>query len=152
MKAQSFDCSKVDSLFSLIEQLDKGMGSVSIFHDGKEIYERSFGYSDFENRIKNNSTTKYRIGSISKTFTATIIMKLIENDRVTLNTKLSDYYPEVPNASKINIGHLLQHRSGIPNFIEVEDYTEWSINNQTKKELLDRIISGEISFEPDEKF
>jgi CubicO group peptidase (beta-lactamase class C family) len=152
LKAQSFNHSKIDSLFSRIERFDKGMGTISIFQNGKEIYQKNFGYSNIENGVKNSSETKYRIGSISKTFTATIIMKLIEEGRVALDSKLVDYYPQIPNASKITIEHLLQHRSGIPNFIEVEDYMEWSIDKQTKKELLGRIISGGTSFEPDEAF
>jgi len=152
LNAQGFDHNKLDSLFSRIETFEKGMGTISIFQNGQEVYQKNFGYSDVEHRIKNTSETKYRIGSVSKTFTATIMMKLIENGRITLNTKLSDYYPEIPNANKITIEHLLQHRSGIPNFIEVEDYTEWSVNKQTKEELLNRIISGGVSFEPDEEF
>lgn len=152
LKAQIFNHSKIDSLFTRIERFDKGMGTISLFQNGKQIYQKNFGYSDVENGIKNSSETKYRIGSVSKTFTATIIMKLIEESKISLDTKLADYYPQIPNASKITIEHLLQHRSGIPNFIEVEDYMEWSIKKQTKNELLSRIISGGTFFEPDETF
>ncbi|MDL2243322.1 beta-lactamase family protein, partial [Bacteroidales bacterium OttesenSCG-928-J19] len=86
--AQSFDRAQMDSLFSLIEDNEKGMGALSIFQDGQEVYQRTYGYADLENRQKANKETKYRIGSISKTFTATVIMKLIEEGKLSLDTFL----------------------------------------------------------------
>lgn len=62
MNAQRFDKQKMDSLLSIIEQNDRGMGSVSIFQDGKEIYQRSYGYANIERKVRNNSSTKFRIG------------------------------------------------------------------------------------------
>lgn len=152
LSAQNFDNQKLDSLFSIIEENERGMGSMSIFQDGAEIYQKSYGYADLENKVKNNASTKFRIGSISKTFTATIIMKLIENKKLSLSTKLSDFYPQVKNADKITIAHLLQHRSGIANFTSVADYTQWNTEKQTKKQIIDRIVLGGVSFEPNEKF
>ncbi|MDH6356545.1 serine hydrolase domain-containing protein [Parabacteroides sp. PF5-9] len=152
LKAQNSNILKLDSLFTAIENYNKGMGSISIFHNGEEIYQRSYGYANVDNQIKNNANTKFRIGSISKAFTATIIMKLIEEGKLTLASKLSDYYPQVNNSNKITIEHLLQHRSGIPNFIDMEDYMVWSLETQTKEELLNRITSGKASFEPNDKF
>ncbi len=151
-EAQTIDVAKLDSLFTSIENHKKGMGCISIFKNGEEIYQSSYGYSDVENQVKNQTDTKFRIGSISKTFTATIIMKLVEEGRLSLTSKLSDYYPQISNANKITIEYLLQHRSGIPNFTDVDDYTNWCTEKQTKKALLDRIISGGTSFEPGEEF
>lgn len=152
LKAQDLATSKLDSLFTVMETYGKGMGSVSIFQNGKEIYQKSYGYSDVEKGFKNSANTKFRIGSVSKTFTATIIMKLIEEGKLSLTSKLSKYYPMIPNSDRITIKHLLQHRSGIFNFTKVEDYEEWRIKKQTKKQFMDRIISQEPSFKPDEKF
>lgn len=151
-RAQSFDKQKMDILFSVIEKKDKGMGSVSIFHNGEEIYRKSYGYADLEKRIKNDSSTKFRIGSISKTFTATIIMKLAESKKLSLSTTLGNFYPQIKNADKITIAHLLQHRSGIANFTNVADYMQWNTEKQTKEQVLNRIASGGVSFEPNEKF
>ena len=151
-RAQSFDKQKMDILFSVIKKKDKGMGSVSIFHNGEEIYRKSYGYADLEKRIKNDSSTKFRIGSISKTFTATIIMKLAESKKLSLSTTLGNFYPQIKNADKITIAHLLQHRSGIANFTNVADYMQWNTEKQTKEQVLNRIASGGVSFEPNEKF
>ena len=152
LNGQNFDRQKMDSLFSIIEENNRGMGSISIFYDGAEVYQRSYGYADVESAVKNNAFTKYRIGSITKTFTATIIMKLIEQNRLSLSTKLSDFYPQIKNADKITIAHLLQHRSGISNFTNAADYLQWNTQKQTKEQLMYKIVSGGISFEPDENF
>lgn len=149
--AFSFEKSKMDSLFSLIENNDKGMGSISIFHNGSEVYSRNYGYSNLENKIKINSNTKYRIGSVSKTFTATIIMKLVESGKLTLDTKLSKYYPQVVNADDITIDELLRHRSGIFNFTSSPDYLEWNTSPLSKEQILNKIVTYGSSFNPNEK-
>lgn len=149
--AYSFDKAKMDSLFSIIEKNNKGMGSISLFQDGSEVYNRSYGYSDIENKVKANADTKYRIASISKTFTATIIMKLVEEGKLTLDTKLSEFYPQIVNADKITIEELLRHRSGIFNFTSSPDYLEWYTSPLTKEEILNKIVSYGSSFNPDEK-
>lgn len=147
----SFEKSKMDSLFSVIENNDKGMGSISIFHDGKEVYSKSYGYSNIENKISANSDTKYRVGSVSKTFTATIIMKLVEDNKLTLDTKLSKFYPQIINADDITIEDLLRHRSGIFNFTSAADYLEWHTIPLSKEQLLDKMVSYGNSFKPNEK-
>lgn len=152
LNAQTFDKAKMDSLFWLIENNEKGMGSVSLFQDGEEVYQKSYGYADVESKVKANSTTKYRIGSISKTFTATIIMKLIEDEKLSLYSTLDQFYPQIQNSDKITIKHLLQHRSGIANYTSVSDFFQWNTEKQTKKELINRIVSGGVTFNPNEKF
>ncbi len=152
LKAQTFDIDKIESLFTLIESNDKGMGSISVFRDGKEVYSRSYGYADVEKQLKADKNTKYQIGSITKTFTATLIMKLVEAGKLSLSTNLGAFYPQVPNADKITIGHLLQHRSGIANFTTAADYAEWHTRKHSKAELLERIVAGSSNFGPDEKF
>lgn len=143
--------SKIDKFFDAIEENDKGMGSVSVFKDGKEMYHRSYGYADIANNQKANAETKYRIGSISKTFTATAVMKLIEESKLSLSTPLSEYYPQITNADKITIKHLLQHRSGIFNFTN-DDLMSWNTQPHSKEQLLNRIIAGGINFEPNAQF
>ena len=152
ISAQSFDKQKMDSLFLIIEQNEKGMGSLSVFYDGKEAYQKSYGYADIGKKVENNATTKFRIGSISKTFTATIIMKLVENEKLSLSTNLGVFYPQIKNADKITISHLLQHRSGIANLTNVADYLQWNTEKQTKEQIINRILGGGVSFEPNEKF
>lgn len=147
----SFEKSKMDSLISIIENANKGMGNISIFHDGSEVYNQSYGYSSLENKARANSNTKYRIGSVSKTFTATIIMKLVESNKLTLDTKLSKFYPQIANADSITVEDLLRHRSGIYNFTNSPDYFEWNNNPLSKEQILDKIVAYGSSFKPNEK-
>ncbi len=149
--AQDFDQSKMDRLFFIIEDNNKGMGSISIFEDGKEVYQRAFGYLNIKDQIPINKNTKFRIGSISKTFTATTIMKLVEQDELSLDTKLAKFFPEITNAHKITIKHLLKHRSGIYNFTNAEDYISWMESPISKEELVQKIVNYGTVFEPDEK-
>jgi len=151
LHAQDFDKAKMDSLFSRIERNQKGMGSISIFKNGKEVYQNSIGFADVENGIHATKNTKYRIGSITKTFTAVIIMQLIDENKLSSQTRLADHYPEIPNAKKITIEQLLRHRSGLYDFTNSEDYLNWNIEPQTKQELLKKIIKNGVVFDPDEK-
>src|SRR5690606_26110122 len=105
--AQSFDKTKLDSYFTALESNNKFMGSVAVFQNGKIIYTRSAGFSDYENQIKTTENSKYRIGSITKTITATLILKAVEERKITLNKRLADFYPSIKNANKITIEQLL---------------------------------------------
>ena len=151
INAQTFDKAKMDSLFKRIESNEKGMGSISIFKNNNEIYQNSFGFADIENKIRSSKKTKYRIGSVSKTFTATIIMQLIDEKKLSLYTKLADFYPEVPNAKKITIEQLLRHRSGLYNFTNSKDYQNWMEKPHSKSEVLKIFIENGIVFKPNEK-
>lgn len=143
---------KLDSLFDLLEQHEKGMGAVSIFKNGTEVYNRPYGFAHIETKTKNNAGTRFRIGSITKTFTATIIMKLIEEKKLTLTTKLSQFYPQIEQAENITIEQLLRHRSGIFNLTNDANYARgWHKDFFTKAALLEKIMSKKNIFAPDEK-
>src|SRR5699024_1190141 len=86
---QNFDQPMLDSLFQILEAKNQMMGNLAIVQDGKKVYTRSFGYSSIETRSRANAHTKYRLGSISKTYTAALIFKLIEEDKLSLETTLS---------------------------------------------------------------
>ncbi|MCK4639870.1 MAG: beta-lactamase family protein [Candidatus Marinimicrobia bacterium] len=151
INAQTFNKAKMDSLFKRIESNEKGMGSISIFKNEDEIYQNSFGFADIENKIRATKKTKYRIGSVSKTFTATIIMQLIDEKKLSLYTKLADFYPEIPNAKEITIEQLLRHRSGLYNFTNSEDYQNRMVKPHSKSEVLEIFIENGTVFKPDEK-
>lgn len=152
LSAQDFDKQKMDSFFQLIQANQKAMGSISFFENGKETYNNAFGFVSVGDNLKPTEKTKYRVGSISKTFTATIIMKLIEEGKLSLTTKLSEFYPEIKHAEKITIEQLLKHRSGIFNFTSAEDFTTWMELPISKEELVKKIVANGSVFEPNEKF
>ena len=148
---KDLNISKLDSIFDAKEIDNKFMGTLSIFKNNKEIYSRSTGYSDIKNNIKSNSNTKYRIASISKTFTSVLIMQLIEEGKLTLDTKLSTFKPQVKLAEQITIEQLLSHRSGIYNYTDLKDYRSWMETPMSDEELIDKINKKGRRFKPNKK-
>ncbi len=149
---QDFDRAKMDSLFSILESNNKGMGSVSVFKNGLEVYQKSIGFADIHKNVAATAETKYRIGSITKTFTAAIVMQLVEEGKLTLDTRLSDFFGEIPNADKISVEHLLRHRSGLFNFTNSPAYLQWMEKPKTESELIQIFIENGTVFSPGEKF
>lgn len=150
---QTFNKAKMDSLFNALETNNKAMGSICISKDGKEIYRNAIGYSLINGELKTKAdvNTKYRIGSVSKMFTATLIFQLIDEKKLTLNDKLDKYFPQLPNATKITVEQLLGHRSGIHNFTNDEAYGSYMEQPKSQKEMLEIIAKGGTDFEPDSK-
>jgi D-alanyl-D-alanine carboxypeptidase len=148
---QAIDSAKLDRYFEALESNNKFMGSVAVARDGKVIYTKSIGYRDLENQIKANVNTKYRIGSISKTFTTVLVFKAIEANLLSLKTPLSQYYPDIENAEKITLDLLLSHRTGIHNFTNDADYLTWNQEAKTEAEMLEIIKKGGSDFTPDSK-
>lgn len=150
--AQNFDKTKLDSYFNALEVNNKFMGSVAVSKDGAIIYSKAIGFSDVENNVRANEFSKYRVGSITKTFTAVLALKAMVENKIKLDEKLSRYYPTIKNADKITIEDLLYHRSGIHSFTDDADYESWSTQPKSKEELLNIISKGESEFEPGSKF
>ncbi|HVG29364.1 MAG TPA: serine hydrolase domain-containing protein [Pyrinomonadaceae bacterium] len=150
---QTFDARKMDGLFDVLESNNKMMGVVTITRDGKTVYNRALGYSRVSGaeKVRNSGATKFRIASLTKTFTAVMIFQLIDEKRLTLETKLSKFFPQIANADRITIEQMLVHRSGIHNFSLDEDYQEWKIKPHTKKEILARFAAYKPEFNPNEK-
>jgi CubicO group peptidase (beta-lactamase class C family) len=152
--SQNFNKPKLDSLFDILADKDKAMGSLTISKNGIVLYDKAIGYSFVSGNGGKaaTNTTKYRIGSISKMFTATIIFQLIEEGKTSLTTTLDTYFPTLPNAAKITVGNLLNHRSGLHNFTDEPDYTTYMTNPKTHDEMLTIISKNKVDFQPGEKF
>jgi len=131
-----------------VEANNKFMGSVQLSKHGKVVYERAVGYLDADAGKKTTTASKFRIGSITKTFTASLIFKAIEEKKLSLDDKLEKFFPTVPNASKITIANLLGHTSGIHNFTNDASYRTWDTTPKTQAEMLDIIVKAGSDFEP----
>ena len=141
----------LDAFFENLATQNKAMGSISIYKNGKNTYSKHIGFKDFSKKNRANNNTKYRIGSITKTFTATIMLQLIDEGKLTLNTKLSSFFPKLPNASKITIENLLRHQSGLTNITQSDDIRSWIEKTQTRKQMINRFIKNGTQFEPGKK-
>lgn len=149
--AQEFDRARLDSYFDVLEANNKFMGSVALSKNGEIIYSRAIGFADVENIIKAGVDSKFRIGSISKTFTAVLVLKAVEEKKIDLEQTINKYFPTIKNSEKIKIGHLLYHRSGIHNFTNDREYLSWNTVAKTEKEMVEIITKGGSDFEPDSK-
>lgn len=127
------------------------MGSFALSHDGKEIYKKSIGYADAAHEIPNQDNTKFRVGSISKMFTSVLVFMAAEDGLLSFNDTIEKYFPDVPNAEKITISNLLNHRSGIFNFTSNPLYLSWSTQSKTREELVEIINGTKSVFEPNSK-
>ena len=152
--AQTLDKAKLDQFFDRIAEKNKGMGSIAIVKDGKPVYTRAFGYSLISETEKKpmNSANRFRLGSITKTYTAALILQLVDEGKLKLTDKLNKFLPQIANAEKITIEQILSHHSGIPN-ISREQNAERNVNTlpMTKEEHLALIVNAKPDFEPGTK-
>lgn len=149
--SQEINTEKLDAYFKALEENQKFMGSVVIAKEGKPIYTKSVGFANVEKGTKNTENTRFRIGSITKTFTSILVLKAVEEGRLSLNDKLSKFYPNIKNAEKITIENMLYHRSGIFNFTSDKDYMKWHHLPKTEAEIISLLENYTPVFEPDAK-
>lgn len=149
--AQTLDKVKLDRYFDTLAQHNKFMGSVAIAQDGQLIYTKSVGFADVAKQVKANNQSTYRIGSISKTYTAVLVFKAVEAGKLNLNQTIDKFFPTITHADTITILQLLGHRSGIHNFTDNEDYLTWHTQPKTEAEMIAIIVKGGSDFVPGSK-
>src|SRR5437762_4119825 len=115
---------KIDELVSVYNKYGQFNGSALVADNGKVIFRKGFGLANMEWNIPNEPDTKFRLGSLTKQFTATLILQLVEQNKINLEAKLSDYLPEYrkDTGSKVTIHNLLSHTSGIPSYTSVPGF------------------------------
>lgn len=125
-------------------------GVALVLHENQVILNKGYGFSDMRLETPNTPDTRFPILSITKTFTSTIILKLQDEKKLTVNDKLSKYFPDYPNGSKIRIQHLLTHSSGIYNYtLEVGIEDSAIVNYPISKEsVLGHFRDKPLDFSP----
>ena len=153
MSAQNTTHARLDSLFDALSAGGKTMGSICISQKGKNIYSRAIGYCVIDGGTKTAATekTKYRVASITKMFTASIIFQLMQEGRIDYSTPLDKFFPEIPGAKNITIGLMLNHRSGIHNIYDDGDFVSWKTKPKSQDEIVAMIAKNPLDFSPDTK-
>lgn len=149
--AQALDKAKLDRFFDKLGEKNKAMGSVVIAKNGDVVYSRSIGFARITAGLNKplNAATRFRIGSITKMFTAAMILQLIDEKKLKLTDTLDKFFPQIPNSTKITIAHLLAHRSGLHDSLVDKDLRLTSKTDAvTKDVLLEIILRGKPDFEP----
>ena len=146
---------KLDKLISAYGEYGKFNGSVLVADKGKVIYKKGIGFADMEWNIPNQPDTKHRLGSITKQFTAMLIMQLVEQGKLKLDVPISTYLPDYPKKSGdvITIHHLLTHSSGIPNMTSFQGFVKDIMRNSYNPvQLVNMSADSTLQFEPGKKF
>ncbi|MBE1556471.1 serine hydrolase domain-containing protein [Sporosarcina limicola] len=128
-------------------------GSILIASNDKILLNKGFGMANWEYNIPNMPTTKFRIGSLTKAFTAMGIFQLHEKQKLNINDHVGKYLPDYPNGDRITIYHCLTNSSGIPNYTNFADF--WSSTMRlpsTLNQLIDSFKEQELDFEPGSSF
>jgi CubicO group peptidase (beta-lactamase class C family) len=151
--AQEPDKAKLEQFFNVLNEKNKAMGSVAVTKDGNVLYTRAVGFSRINGNERKESSvqTRYRIGSITKMFTAALVFQLVEEGKLKLTDTLDKFYPQIPNAQKITIEQILAHRSGIHSFTGDADFGSWRVSPKTQDEMIAVIAKSKPDFAPGEK-
>jgi CubicO group peptidase (beta-lactamase class C family) len=128
-------------------------GAVSISRGTQVLFSKGYGLANADWRIPNSGDTKFEIGSITKTFTATLILQLEQQKKLALTDGICTYIDSCPTAwTPVTVHHLLSHTSGIYNFTQSADFTKEHAATQTREEILARIKAHSLAFVPGERF
>jgi CubicO group peptidase (beta-lactamase class C family) len=142
---------KLDQYMQALEKYQNFHGSVLVAKGGKVLLDKGYGFSDFQQKTKNKSQTKFAIGSVTKQFTAMAIMQLSEKGMLNVEDKVSKYFPDFPNGDLITIHNLLTHTSGLVNYTDLKEFMNLAPDNQNPTEVLNLIKDKPLEFKPGEK-
>lgn len=150
-KGQETKYAQLGQFLDSLAVKEKFMGTLLIAEEGKPVFQKAVGWADLTSQNPIVINSRLRIGSVTKMMTTVLIFKAIEAKKLSLDQKLADFYPQIKNAEKISISHLLQHRSGIFNFTNRLDYNIFRSNPHSEEQLLAMMLEGGSVFEPDTK-
>jgi len=129
------------------------MGSVLVARGNEVLLSKGYGSANLEWDIPNTPVTKFRLGSLTKQFTAASILLLEERGKLKVDDPIKKYLPDAPVAwDKITIFNLLTHTAGIPNFTSFPDYASTEPFPTTAEKLVARFRDKPLEFEPGERW
>jgi CubicO group peptidase (beta-lactamase class C family) len=144
---------RFDEIVKARSDAKRFMGNVLIAKGDHVLFEKSYGAADMEWNVPNTADSKFRIGSVTKQFTAACILLLEDRGKLKTDDPVSKYVVNAPAAwSKITIYHLLTHTSGIPSFTGFPEYEQFQTRPTTPEKLLALFRDKPLEFEPGSKW
>lgn len=143
---------KVDAYLRPYLKTERFSGSVLMARGGKVLMKQGYGMANYELGVANTPRTIFRLGSLTKQFTALAILQLMEQKRLSLTDSLHKYIPDYPHGDRITIHHLLTHTAGIPNFTAFPEYREIMILPHPLEKIIERFKERPLDFTAGEKF
>lgn len=127
-------------------------GAILVMQKGKAIYKKAFGMADREWNIANTVNTKFRIGSVTKQFTAACILQLAEQGKLSVDDKLTKFIPGYPTGDSITIHMLLNHTSGITNYTNLPEFWPKAILPLSTDSMIALFKNKPLDFSPGSKW
>ncbi|WP_128892943.1 serine hydrolase [Erythrobacter sp. HKB08] len=154
LPAAAQDTARMDEVIAAEVDTNAFMGTVLVAQGDGIVLQRAYGDANIEWDIDNTVDTKFRIGSVTKQFTAVAILMLAEEGKIDLDAAVKSYWPGSPESwDAITVRHLLQHTSGIPNVTSFDDFrSEIKYLPKTREEMIERFAGEPLEFAPGEKF
>jgi CubicO group peptidase (beta-lactamase class C family) len=140
---------KLDNLVSAYAKLYKFNGSVLVAKNGTVLLNKGYGWRNAADKTSNSEQTIYQLGSITKQFTAAVILKLQEEKKLSVSDKLSKYFPGYPKGDSITIEQLLTHTSGITNYTNDPNFMANEVTKPASREKMMALFKDKpLDFSP----
>jgi CubicO group peptidase (beta-lactamase class C family) len=128
-------------------------GAVLISKEGKTLFAKGYGYANAEHQVPNTPRTKFRLGSITKQFTAMAILILQERGKLKVGDPVGKYLDDAPKTwEAVTIRHLLTHTGGVPSYTDDPSYRKKMMMPETVKSMIARFRDKPLDFKPGERF
>ena len=146
---------KIDELMKVYNGYRQFNGAVLVAENAKVIFKKGYGMANMEWNIPVDTDTRFRLGSITKQFTSMLILQLVQEGKIKVEGKLTDYLPDYrkDTGDRITIHQLLNHTSGIPSYTGLPNFfQEISRNPYSVSDFVKKFASGDLEFEPGTKW
>jgi CubicO group peptidase (beta-lactamase class C family) len=138
---------EINAIVSMFHDYNQFTGSVLVSENGKVIYKNGFGLADQSSNTPNGPDTRHRLASVSKQFTAMVIMQLVAEGKLKLDVPINTYLPSYPSGSgnQVTLHHLLTHTAGIPNYTSFPGYREVMGKSMTPADIVNCSVMNPLS-------
>ena len=145
--------SKIDKILTFQTEEETFTGAVLVARNGEILLSQGYGWADRDNQIPNTPQTKYRLGSVTKQFTAMAVLILQTQGKLDAQQPICPYLPECPDSwQEITIHHLLTHTAGIPNLTDFPDYKTFKATPTTPEQTIARFKDKPLDFQPGKRW
>lgn len=142
----------VEAMLSEVAKPDEPGVAVLVSKGGKVVFSKGYGLANTTDNIPVTPETKFRIGSVTKQFTAAAILKLQEDGKLSVNDKLTKFIPDYPRGDEVTLHHLLTHTSGITSYTSKPDFFENVTKSVEPADLIASFKQDKFDFDPGEKW
>lgn len=152
-KADAAEKARLEQIANSYTPNNAFMGTVLVVEGDQVILDKGYGMASLEWQVPNVPDAKFRLGSLTKQFTATLVLLLQQDGKLNVNDPVSKYLTDAPAAwAKITLANLLGHTSGIPNFTGFKEFSTWCMSPHTPAEEIAFFKDKPLDFEPGSNF